>query len=447
MKALLSVMHYGDDNLTNDSPQPELVAGATLIVMFFVIFLGWAALAPLDAATHASGQIAVTGNRQAVQHREGGVVAAVHVSEGDHVTKGQVLVELSAGELRATERGVSGEILALMAQRARMVAERDGLPMIHVPAEFATLSEQDKTVADEAMRLQALQFSARHQGRFTETGVLGQRVSQLEQQIKGYEVQIDANVEQRRLIGQELAGMQSLAAKGFAPENRVRALERTAAALDGDLGSLHADVARTQEAIGEARLETLGVSTKMNEEVADLLRQIEIQLNELRPKLAELRSQINQAQVRAPVSGQVVGLTVFTVGGVISPGQTLMEVVPDKAALVVVVSVNPADIDDVRIGQTGEIKFPGLQGRSIPMLHGAVSRISADSFTDEKSGRSHYRAEIVIPTTELAKLGRAANKLRPGMPAEMLISSRKRTALQYLIEPLANSLWRSGSEQ
>ena len=430
-----------------DSPRRELAIGGAVIFVFFVLFLGWAAFAPLDAGAFAHGQVAVSGSRQSVQHREGGVVRALRVSEGDWVRQGQVLIELSTGELKATERGVAGQVVSLLAQRARMTAERDGAAAVPMPAEFSALSQEDQPLAGEAMRLQRLQFTARRSGRSTETGVLGQRIGQLGQQTAGLQRQIDANVEQRRLIEEELDGMRALAAKGYAPQNRVRALERTAAALDGELGSLRAQVASTGEAVIQTRLEMLGVSTKMNEDVAEQLRQTEVQLNELRPRLSELRNQIALSQIRAPATGQVVGLTAFTVGGVIAPGQVLMDIVPDEASQVIVASVNPADIDNLRVGLSTEVKFPGLRDRSTPILTGAVTRISPDSFTDEKTGQSHYRAEVVIPPVELAKLGPTAAHIRPGMPVEVVVLLKKRTALQYLIEPLTHSLWRTGSEE
>lgn len=430
-----------------DSPRWELMLGGAAAVVFFVLFLGWAALAPLDAGAYAPGQVAVSGNRQAVQHREGGVVTALHVAEGDRVRRGQVLVELSAGELAATERGLAGQVLALQAQRARMIAERDGLAALVPPAEFAALPPEDRALADEALRLQRQQLAARRSGRSTESGVLRQRVGQLREQQLGYERQIASNLEQRRLIQEELEGVRSLAARGYAPQNRVRALERTAAALDGELGALRAEVARTAEQIGEARLQISGVSTRLNEDVAEQLKQVEVQLNELTPRLAEVRDQIARARIRSPADGQVVGLTAFTVGGVIQPGQTLMEIVPDDASQVIVARIDPNDIDNLRLGLETEVRFPGLRDRDPPILRGRVTRVSADSFQDERTGQSHYRAEIVVPPAELERLGRAARDIRPGMPVEVVVLLRKRSALSYLTEPLARSLWRSGAAQ
>lgn len=436
-----------DAATVTDNPRRELVIGGVIILLFFGLFLGWAAFAPLDAGAYARGQVAVSGNRQAVQHREGGVVSALHVAEGDTVRRGQILLQLSSGELRATERGVAGQVFALIAQRARLTAERDGLRAIPAPPEFADLPPEDAALARESLRIQQIQFGARRTGRSTETGVLSQRIAQLNEQIRGYERQIAANQEQQRLIQDELAGMRSLADQGYAPLTRVRALERAAAQLDGELGSLRAQIARSREAVGETRLQMSGVSTEMNEDVADQLRQIDVQLNELRPRMAELRSQIARSEVRAPATGQVVGLTIFTQGGVIQPGQTLMEIVPNDASQVIVAQISPNDVDNLQTGQTTEVRFPGLRERNPPTIHGRVTRISADSFTVEETGASYFRGEIVVPAAEMAKLGRSAETLRPGAPVEVIILLRKRTALSYLLEPLTNNLWRSGSEQ
>lgn len=447
MSSLIDTMMRKSADDAPDSPRPELMLGIGIIFVFFVGFLGWAAFAPLDAGAFAQGQVSVSGNRQAVQHRDGGVVGALMVAEGDKVRRGQVLVRLNAGELNASERGAASQVFALLAQRSRLTAERDRLPTLPIPPEFAGLPPEDQALADEAMRLQRLQYAARGAGRSTETGVLNQRIGQLRDQMDGYERQIEANATQQRLIAEELEGLRSLAAQGYAPLTRVRALERTAAALEGEQGSLRAQVARTREQIGEARLQTLGVSTKLNEDVAEQLRQVEIQLNDLRPKMIELRDQLARAEIRSPSTGQVVGLSVFTPGGVIQPGQTLMEVVPDEASQVIVAQVDPADIDNLRIGLDTEVKFPGLRERNPPIVHGRVTRISADSFTDEKTGRSHYRAEVVVPQSELEKLGSAARSIRAGMPVQVVMLTRKRTVLAYLVEPLVQSLWRSGSEQ
>lgn len=433
----------------NDNPRREIMIGAGIAAAFFLGFLGWAALTPLDAGAYASGVVAVSGNRQAVQHRDGGIVTAVHVVEGAQVTKGQVLVEIGAGDLRANERGLAGQVLTLLAQRARLVAERDRQAAIAYPPEFANLSPEDRVIAQDVMNLQQLQFQARRQSIETQKGVLEQRILQLDEQINGSERQLVANREQQRLIGEETTGMKSLADQGYAPVNRVRALERNQAQLVGEEGALVSQIARSREAIGEARLQSLSLDRQVVEEVSGQLRDVQVQLDELQPKLQATRDQLARAIVRAPASGKIVGLTTFTVGGVVSPGQVLMEVVPGDKALVIQASVNPNDADDLKIGQETQVRFTSLHDRSLPILHGKLTKMSADSFTDEKSGQRFFRAEISVPEDEMAKIRKVRGPrtgIGPGLPVEVIVPLRKRTALQYLIEPLTQTVWKTGRE-
>jgi len=432
-----------------DDPRKELRIGGVIAFLFFVVFLGWAAFAPLDAGAYAQGTVVVSGNRQAVQHRDGGVVSALHVREGDKVVKGQVLLEIGAGELRATERALSTQVLTLLATRARLAAERDGREIV-LPPEFASLVPEDVPLAQEAMALERAQLAARRAALTTQQSVLTQRVSQLNQQITGLGRQISANTRQQTLIGEELEGMQSLADRGFAPENRVRALERTAAGLQGEAGSLQANVARAQDQIGETRTQIISLQRQQLEEIAQQLAETERMLGEAQPKLIAARDQLARALVRAPASGEVVGLSIFTVGGVVRPGDKLMDIVPQEANLVLDAMVSPQDADDIRIGQVTEVRFPAFHERSLPLLQGRISKISADSFLDEQSGQRFFKAEVIVPETELAVLNRVRggqSGLKPGLPAEIVIPLKKRTALQYILEPLGQRVWRSFREQ
>ncbi len=433
----------------NDNPRREIMMGVGIAAAFFVGFLGWAAMTPLDAGAYASGVVAVSGNRQAVQHRDGGTVTAVYVVEGATVTKGQMLVEIGAGEIRANERGLAGQVLTLLAQRARLVAERDRKASIVYPPEFVNLSPEDRIIALDVMNLQQLQFQARRDSILTQKGVLEQRILQLNEQIAGSDRQLVANREQQRLIGEETTGMKSLADQGYAPVNRVRALERNQAQLVGEEGALVAQIARSREAIGEARLQSISLDRQVVEEVAGQLRDVQVQLDELQPKLQATRDQLARATVRAPASGKVVGLTTFTVGGVVSPGQVLMEVVPGDKALVIQAMINPNDADDLKIGQSTQIRFTALHDRSLPILRGVLTKISADSFTDEKSGQQFFRAEISVPEDEMIKIRKVRGPrtgIGPGLPVEVVVPLRKRNALQYLTEPLFQTFWKTGRE-
>jgi HlyD family secretion protein len=429
-------------------PEREIRRGGIVAGAFFVLFLGWAAFIPLDAGVNAAGTIAVAGNRQTVQHKDGGVVTAINVREGQHVKAGDVLVELSAPELKASERALTSEYLTLLAQRARLMAERLGQRNFAEPPEFATLSPADREIAAQVMALQRSEMGARSGSISAQQSVLGQRANQLVQQQGGFTQQRAALQEQQRLIAEELDGLKKIADKGFASINRVRALERAQADLQGQEAQMRAEYARAGEGIGETRMQSLSVSRERLEQVETDLKDTQAKLSETLPKLIATREQLAHSQVRAPATGQVVGLSIFTVGGVVAPGQKLMDIVPDGKDLVIQAQLKPSDADDAYTGQTAQVRFSSVHNRSLPIFTGRVRTVSADSFTDEKSGRTYFRAEIVVPKSELDKVRSVLGngELRPGLPVEAVLTVRKRTALQYLLEPLSTRLWRSGHE-
>ena len=431
------------------NPRREIRMGAAIAFAFFVLFLGWAAFVPLDAGVNAAGQIAVLGNRQTVQHKDGGIITAIHVREGQHVTAGQVLIELAAPDLKAAERALTSDYLTLLAQRARLLAERSGQHDFAPPPEFATLSADDRPIADQVMQLQRAEMRARSGSVSAQQSVLGQRAGQLVQQQSGYISQRNALIEQQRLIGEELDGLKKIAEKGFASMNRVRELERQEAELKGQQAAMEAEYARAGEGIGETKMQSLSVTKDRLEQIETDLKDTQSKLSETLPKLVATREQLEHSQVRAPATGQVVGLQVFTVGGVVAPGQKLMDIVPDGKELIIQVQLAPTDADDAFPGQKAQIRFLSIHNRSLPLFTGTVRTVSADSFTDEKTGKSYFRAEIVVPEAELNRvrstLGRG--ELRPGLPVQAVLKVRSRTALQYLIEPLTGALWRSGHEE
>ena len=441
------VLPVGPEASAGD-PERDIRQGTIIAVLFFVLFLGWAAFMPLDAGVYAQGQIAVAGNRQSVQHRDGGTINAINVREGQHVKAGDVLIELSTPELRAAERGQTSDYLTLLAQRARLMAERSGRRDFAAPAEFADLSPADRDIANQVLSLQRSELRARSGATSAQQSVLGQRSAQLAQQQGGYAKQRQALIEQQRLIGEELAGLKSVAEKGFASMNRVRALERAQADLKGQEAQMMAEYARAGEGMGEARMQSLSVSSNRLEQVESDLKETQSKLSEVLPKLVATREQLQHSQVRAPATGQVVGLQVYTVGGVVAAGQKLMDIVPDGRELVIQAQLSPTDADDAYRGQKAQIRFVSVHNRSLPLFSGTVRTVSADSFSDEKSGRSYFRLEIVVPEAELNRVRSVLGngELRPGLPVEAVLAVRKRTALQYLMEPLTGALWRSGHE-
>jgi HlyD family type I secretion membrane fusion protein len=441
------VLHPGTP-VDPGNARKEIRVGIAVAALFFVLFLGWAALVPLDAGVNAAGTIAVAGNRQTVQHRDGGVITAIKIREGQHVEAGQVLIELSAPELRASERGLTSDYLTLLAERSRLLAERSGQRDFAPPPEFASLSPDDRPIAAQVMALQRSEMRARSGAISAQQSVLGERGQQLSQQQSGYSQQRVELVEQQRLIGEELDGLRKIADKGFASINRVRALERAQADLRGQEAAMKAEFARAGEGIGETRMQSLSVQRDRLQQVEADLKDAQSKLSEVLPKLVATREQLQHSLVRAPVTGQVVGLTVFTVGGVVAAGQKLLDIVPDGRELVIQAQLAPTDADDAYPGQKAQVRFVSVHNRSLPLFSGTVRTVSADSFTDEKSGRSFFRAEIVVPAKELARVRSVLGngELRPGLPVDTVLAVRKRTALQYLMEPLTGALWRAGHE-
>jgi HlyD family secretion protein len=437
-----------DPSSETDSPSGEFRTGALIGGLFFVGLLGWAALTPLHAGAYAEGVVVVSGNRQVVQHREGGIITHLFVTEGQVVKKGDPLAIVSTSELVAAERGATGEVISLLAMRERLMTEQNGGSAVHEPAEFAAYTGEDKALAEAAMQGQRNVFRARRTSLFTERGVLSQRMAQHRQQINGFQHQIRANLEQQRLISDEVAGLADLVPKGFVSLNRLRATERVASELRGNYGSHTADVARSHEAIGESRMQMVSLDRQLITEAASQLREVQVRLDELKPKLLSLREQVARSVVRAPAGGRVVGLSVFTVGGVVAPGDKLMEVVPQDRDLVIDGKVAPNDADDVRPGMVTQVKFPALQERNMPILTGKVTKISADTLEDERSGIRYFKVEVRVPPEQmrLIRQVRPGGGLMAGLPAEVVIPLRKRTALQYLVEPLTQSLWKAGRE-
>ncbi len=441
-------MAYPADAIAAADPKRDIRTGLIIGAVFFIGLLGWASVARLDAAAIAPGRLVVSGQRQTVQHRDGGVVADIAVREGASVRQGQILIRLAGAEVRAQERALAGQTITLLAQRARLQAEASGRGRIVAPPEFAALTGEDRLDATRALQVQQGQLRTRAAVLSAQRGVIGQRTSQASSQGSGYSRQVVAVDEQLRLIEEELLALRGVAEKGFVSKTRVRALERQKAELEGQRGQFAATVAQTGSQQGETRLQILETQNNYYERIATELRDVETALADARPKWAAARDQLARIDIRAPATGTVVGLTVFTRGGVISPGQKLLDIVPDKTPLTVEARLSVEDADDVRSNQPAFVRFATLHEASLAPLNGVVTRVSADALSDERTGESFYTAEISVPLSELGKIDalRGADTLRAGIPVSIEIPLRKRTALAYAFEPLTGAFRRSFNE-
>jgi HlyD family secretion protein len=430
-------------------PTRDIRIGLILAVAFFVVFLGWAAFARLDAAAFAPGVLEVSGQRQTVQHRDGGVVSEIFVREGQRVVRGQLLMRLAAADVRAQERALSAQAIRLLSQRARLEAEESGAASVSPPAEFAALPVEDRDDAAAALRLQQSELVARRATLSAQRGAFQQRSQQSLSQGKGYGTQVVSSVEQLRLIDQQIAALKPLADRGFVSLTRLRELERVRAEMIGQRGQYSASVAQTQSAAQESRINVIEAERTFRERTALDLREVDTRLSDVLPKLAAARDQLARTDVRATATGAVIALTVFTPGGVIGPGQKLMDIVPENTPLRIQARVGLDDADDLSVGQSTLIKFPSLHERDLPNLTGKLTRLSADAITDEKTGQSYFTAEVLVPRDQLKLLKDARGEsfeLRAGMPVQVLVPLRQRTALSYALEPLVGSFWASFRE-
>jgi HlyD family secretion protein len=332
-------------------PRSDIRSGVIVAAIFFLLFLGWAAFARLDAAAYAPGVLEVAGQRQTVQHRDGGVVADIRVREGERVTRGQLLMRLAAADVLAQERALTAQSIRLLAQRARLQAEQLGERRLAPPSEFATLGAADRKDAGLALRLQQRELDARRATLAAQRGAFGQRAVQSSAQGRGYGTQVVSAEEQLRLINQQLEALRPVAERGFVSQTRVRELERARADLVGQRGQYAAGIAQTAGAARESEINALEADRVFRERTAADLRDVDTRLGDLLPKLTAAQDQLARTLIRAPATGAIVGLTAFTTGGVIAPGQKLMDIVPERAALRVLARIAIEDADDLSVGQ------------------------------------------------------------------------------------------------
>jgi HlyD family secretion protein len=417
--------------------------GLVAIVGLFVIGGGWAALAPLDAGVSAPAQVVVSGNRQTVQHREGGSVRQVRVKDGARVEKGDILIELAAGELKSRERALIGQVIELETLRARLLAEAAGELVPITPPNFSGLPTEYAEQAAHVLQRQEAERATRTEALRSQFAVIRQRGAQLRLRIVGLEKQLESAGQQTALVQAELGDTRSLADRGLMPTTQVRSLERVQAELGGRQGEIEASIQEARKAIGESDLQAIALRENRAQEVAFDLRETEARLADVSPRADAVREELERSLIRAPVSGVVVGLRVFGEGGVVRPGEPILDIVPQDQPLVLHARIDPRDADDLLLGMTTEVRFSAFTGRHQPRLTGRITQLSADRLTEERSGAGYFQAEVTVPAAEVAALDAAGMTLKAGLPADIVVPLRKRSALQFLLEPLDRSLWKS----
>lgn len=405
-------------------------------------FILWAVITPLASAIIAPGVVKVYTSRKVVQHLEGGVVAEVLVRDGDIVNAGDVLLRLDATRAQAQLSIIQGTYSAGLAQYARLVAERDELAEIRFPAELT--AAQDDPTAAEAMTAQKSLFEARSSSLQGQLGILDQQIVFLRQEINGLESQQRAKEHQLDIFASEIEGLRDLFDQGLTDKTRILGLEREHAELVGERGKHLSQVSATKTRIGEKELQQFQLKKGVHEEVVVELKQLQTDLLDLTERLNSAQYTVDHTDIRSPVNGIVVDLQTHTIGGVVGPGQTVLEVVPIADRLIIEAKVQPQDIEGLRVGLAVGVRLTAYNRRATPELTGEVVYVAADIMEDERTGQSYFITRIEVPDEELARLDGA--RAQPGMLADVFIRTGERTPADYLLQPLADSFRRAWRE-
>jgi HlyD family secretion protein len=420
----------------------HLVAGCTLTLALMAGLGAWATMTELSGAVIAPGTVVVDTNVKKVQHPTGGVIGELRVRDGSIVRAGDVVVRLDETQARANLEIVAQALDELNARRARDEAERDGDAAVAFPPALSAQSH-DPRVANLIQGERRL-FEIRKAAREGQKAQLRERVAQLREEVKGLTGQTSAKSREIELIGKELQGVRELWQKNLIQLPRVTALERDAARLEGERGTLVASMAQAKGRMAEIELQILQIDQDLRTEVGKDLAEIRAKTSELTEKKVAAEDQLKRIDIRAPQDGTVHELSVHTVGGVVAPGEALMLIVPRADALAVEARISPQDIDQLRAGERAVLRFSAFNQRTTPEVNGEVSLVAADVTHDGKTGASFYTVRILLPDGELARLKGLA--LVPGMPVESYIQTGERTVLSYLTKPIGDQIARAWRE-
>lgn len=419
-----------------------ILLGFAAIALFFGGFAAWSALAPLSEAAVAPGMIKVEGMRRTIQHLEGGVVREILVRDGDRVRAGQVLMRLDDIRAAADLEALRSQHWSLLAQDARLAAEIEEAPAIVFPA---ALSGNGEARARDAMDGQRAVFEARRAALASQVAVQEARIGQQEAIIAGATGQIRAQRRQLALIRQEEELTRTLVQQGLQRLPTLLALQRSAAALEGQGDDLAAQAGRARQAIAEAHGGIAALLGQRREEAATEQRDIRTRIAEVEERLRAAWDVERRREILAPEDGTILDLRLVTIGAVVRSGDPVMDLVPARDRLVAEVNLQPFDIDVVHPGLIAEIRLPAFKQRLVPYLNGHVTFVAQDVTTDERTRQSHYRVQILIDADQLARL--PGVHLVPGMPVEAMIRVGERSFLRYITQPIRDSFARAFREQ
>jgi len=407
-----------------------LLTGFLLIFALIASFALWTGLAPIQGAVIAPGTVVVEGKPKTLQHLDGGIVGEILVRDGDKVNAGDVLLRLDPTSLNANRDLLQKRLDEARAFRARLSAERDGRR--YIPWRTVFPQETRTPSIDLIIKDQTQLFEARRNAHIGQLEQLQKRLQQSTEQISGFSSQSAAIQSQLDIILKELVGLRELLKDGYVSQTRILTLEREQAGLTGQIASLQAEIASTKTVIGETEIEILQVTRTMKEAVLTELRVKESEISDLEEQLVSATDQAGRVDVIAPVSGRVHNMTVTTLGGVVTPANPMMDIIPDTERLLVESQVEPMYVDQIYPGQDTTVRLSAFNQRTTPELNGKVKSVSANTVIDPVTGVPFYAVRIEIPPDELSRL--KGLQLVPGMPAEAFMQTDKRTVLNYYLK-------------
>ena len=416
----------------------ELKIGLRVLIAGIGILGGWAILVPLSGAVIVPGTLVVESDVKKIQHPAGGVVANIPVRDGMHVRAGDLLLHLDETQLRANSQVVTQQLDQMRVRLARLIAERDGINEPQMPREMASRSNDDAVSHLWASEISL--FNSRAAARRSAKELLRSHAGQLGEQISGLDAQVKSKVAQRDLISGELEGVDSLYQKGLVPLTRKTSLQREAARLDGERGQVAAAIAEANSKISEAELQAVRIDQDFRTEVMKDLREAQDKEAELVEKSIAARDLLRRVDLRSPTNGIIHQLSVHTIGGVITPGEIVMEIVPELDELQIEAKLPPQDVDHVHSGQQTYIRFSAFNQRITPQLEGVVSYVSADLSCDRQVNVNvaYYMVRVTLPPSERQRLG--SLQLVSGMPVEVFLQTSSRTMMSYLLKPITDQL-------
>jgi HlyD family secretion protein len=423
--------------------EKELRTGLLILLLAILLGGGWLAFVPLAGAVVVPGNLVVQSNVKTIQHPTGGVVAEIKVADGARVAAGDLLLRLDATQAQASLQTVSKQLDESRARISRLTAERDGLSQPEFPAALMARSVEDNVRSVVASEVSL--FKARSDGRKSQKELLQSKIAQLSQETSGLEAQVNSKAEQLELIAGELVGVKDLYDKRLVPLMRLTTLQRESARVEGERGQLIFSIAETKSKVDEAQLQIARLNQDFRTDVVKELGETQGKEAELVERGVAARDVLDRVEMRAPTSGVIHQLSAHTIGGVIRPGEAIMEIVPDTDDLLVEARLQPQDIDHVRPGQKAFVRFSAFNQRVTPQLTGTVSLVSADTSHDQQTNTHYFTVRIVLPDDERRRLG--GLQLVPGMPAEVFMQTGSRTMMNYLLKPITEQMNRAFVEQ